>query len=151
MLCMQSLHNPGAIIWRQTSEVFTTVLMGLFMTTNKILNRRSFLQIASASAVGLAIAAPALHAATAAAPKAPAAPATLPKLELTNPTAKALGYVEDSTKVDKVKYPKHTPAQICGNCALIQGDPKNVRNPCVLFPGRSVASKGWCASYAKKA
>ena len=118
------------------------------MKTRDTLNRRSFLQIASASAVGLAISAPALHAATAA---APAAPATLPKLELTNPTAKALGYVEDSTKVDKVKYPKHTPAQICGNCALIQGDPKNVRNPCVLFPGRSVASKGWCASYAKKA
>ena len=116
------------------------------MKTRDTLNRRSFLQFASASAVGLAVVSPALHAAAAA-----AAPATLPNLELDNPTAKALGYVEDSTKVDKVKYPKHTPDQICANCALIQGDVKNVRNPCVLFSGRSVASKGWCASYAKKA
>ncbi len=115
------------------------------MSTNKTLNRRSFLQFASASAVGLAVVIPALHAA------APAAAATLPNLELDNPTAKALGYVEDATKVDKVKYPKHTPDQICATCALMQGDVKNVRNPCVLFPGKSVATKGWCASFAKKA
>lgn len=115
------------------------------MSTKNTLNRRSFLQFASASAVGLVVVVPALHAAE------PAAAATLPNLELDNPTAKALGYVEDATKVDKVKYPKHTPDQICATCSLMQGDAKNARNPCVLFPGKSVASKGWCASYAKKA
>ncbi len=113
------------------------------MSTKVTLNRRSFLQLASVSAVGLAMAVPALHAAEPA--------ATLPNLELDNPTAKALGYVEDATKVDKVKYPKHTPDQICASCSLMQGDAKNARNPCILFPGKSVASKGWCASFAKKA
>ena len=116
------------------------------MKTINTLSRRSFLQIASTTAVGLAVVVPALQAAAPA-----AAPATLPNLELDNPTAKALGYVEDAAKVDKVKYPNHTAEQICGNCALMQGDAKNVRNPCTLFPGRSVATKGWCASFAKKA
>ena len=115
------------------------------MPTNNVLNRRRFLQFASASAVGFAVAIPALNAAE------PAPAATLPNLELDNPTAKALGYVEDAAKVDKVKYPKHTPDQICGSCVLMQGDAKNARNPCTLFPGRSVATKGWCASFAKKA
>jgi hypothetical protein len=40
---------------------------------------------------------------------------------------------------------------VCSGCALMQGDAKKPRNPCTLFPGRSVASKGWCASFAKKA
>lgn len=115
------------------------------MNIRNTFSRRNFLQIASTSVVGLAVIVPALHAA------APVAPATLPNLELNNPTAKALGYVEDAAKVDKAKYPKHTADQICANCALMQGNVKNVRNPCVLFPGRSVASKGWCASFAKKA
>ncbi len=115
------------------------------MSTKNVLSRRGFLQFASTTAVGLAVVVPALHAA------APPAPATLPNLELGNATAKALGYVEDASKVDKAKYPTHTAEQICANCALMQGDAKNVRNPCTLFPGRSVASKGWCASFAKKA
>ena len=114
------------------------------MKMKNTLSRRSFLQFASASAVGLAVVVPVLQAAE-------PAPATLPNLELDNPTAKALGYVEDASKVDKAKYPNHTAEQICGNCALMQGDAKNVRNPCTLFPGRSVATKGWCASFAKKA
>lgn len=117
------------------------------MKMKNTLSRRSFLQFASTSAVGLAVVVPALNAAA----TTPPAAAALPNLELDNPTAKALGYVEDATKVDKAKYPNHTAEQICGNCALMQGDAKNVRNPCTLFPGRSVATKGWCASFAKKA
>ena len=120
------------------------------MSTNKTLNRRSFLQFASASAIGLAVVIPALHGPALHAAE-PAAAATLPNLELDNPTAKALGYVEDATKVDKVKYPKHTPDQICATCSLMRGDAKNARNPCILFPGKSVATKGWCASFAQKA
>ncbi len=105
------------------------------------LNRRSFMQIATVSVVGLALVAPAFKAAA----------ADLPNLELDNPTAKALGYVEDSTKVDAAKYPNHKPDQNCAGCSLYQGDAKNARNPCALFPGKSVAGKGWCASFAKKA
>jgi hypothetical protein len=113
------------------------------MPINTRFNRRSFMQMTTTTLVGIAIATPALHAA------APAS-AVLPKLELDNPTAKALGYVEDTTKVDAKKYPNHNATQICSGCALIAGADKDGRVPCKLFPGRSVASKGWCASFAKK-
>ena len=111
------------------------------MQTPTKLNRRSFMQIATVSVVGAALIAPAFQAAA----------ADLPKLELDNPTAKALGYVEDTTKVDAAKYPNHKPEQMCGGCSLMQGDAKNARNPCAIFPGKSISTKGWCASFAKKA
>ena len=120
------------------------------MQTPTNLNRRSFMQIAAVGALGAALATPAFSATVAAPPKKVTAP-TLPSLELDNPTAKALGYVEDTTKVNAAKYPNHKPNQMCSGCTLIQGDVKNARNPCALFPGKSVASKGWCASYVKKA
>ncbi|NAV96670.1 high-potential iron-sulfur protein, partial [Salmonella sp. hn-h2] len=44
-----------------------------------------------------------------------------PMVAETDPQAKALGYVADTTKADKAKFPKHTPDQHCGNCALYQG------------------------------
>jgi High potential iron-sulfur protein len=109
------------------------------------LNRRSFLQITGASAIGIAVLAPNVLAAT----TAPAA--DLPNLELDNPTAKALGYVEDSSKADTAKYPSHKPDQLCSGCNFIQGDSAKARRPCSLFPGKSVSSKGWCVSWAKKA
>jgi hypothetical protein len=109
------------------------------------INRRSFLHIASASAVSMSVLMPtASSAATAAATE-------LPKLELDNPTAKALGYVEDSSKVDATKYPSHKPDQMCSGCNFIQGDATKARRPCALFPGKSVANKGWCLSWVKKA
>ena len=120
------------------------------MQTPTNLNRRSFVQIATVGVVGLALAAPAFSATTAAPPKKATA-AVLPKLELDNPTAKALGYVEDTTKVNATKYPNHKADQICSGCSLWQGDVKSARNPCTIFPGKSVANKGWCASFAKKA
>lgn len=120
------------------------------MQTPTNLNRRSFVQIAAVSALGAALATPAFSATVAAPPKKVTAP-VLPNLELDNPTAKALGYVEDSTKVNAAKYPNHKPGQMCAGCSLMQGDAKNARNPCAIFPGKSVSSKGWCASFAKKA
>lgn len=76
--------------------------------------------------------------------------ADLPQVDENDPTAKALGYKHDSTKVDLAKYPKHTPAQLCGNCKLVQGEPKDWM-PCQLFPGKVVNAKGWCAGYVAKA
>ncbi len=111
------------------------------MQTPTTLNRRSFMQIATVSVVGMALVAPAFKATA----------ADLPNLELDNAMAKALGYVEDTTKADAAKYPNHKPEQMCSGCSLMQGDAKNARNPCTLFPGKSISSKGWCASFAKKA
>ena len=63
----------------------------------------------------------------------------------------ALGYAADSTKVDAKKFPKHTPAQQCSNCALYTGEAGGVAGSCGIFPGKHVAARGWCSAYAKKA
>lgn len=102
-------------------------------------NRRIFLkslsQIAAASAMGVAIGA-----------RAQAA-----KLDEANPQAVALGYKHDTTKVDKAKYPNHTVAQHCGNCALYQGKAGDAAGGCPLFAAKVVDVNGWCSAYSKKA
>ena len=50
-----------------------------------------------------------------------------------DPQAVALGYVADATKADKVKYKTYA------------------AGACPLFAGKTVAAKGWCSAYAKKA
>ncbi|CAN5780335.1 high-potential iron-sulfur protein [soil metagenome] len=68
-----------------------------------------------------------------------------------DPQAIALGYVSDHTKVDKAKYPKFTEAQDCATCQLYQGKPTDATAPCPLFAGKTVAAKGWCSAWVKKA
>ena len=68
-----------------------------------------------------------------------------------DPAAAGLGYVADSTKADAKKYPKHANDQLCSNCQLYAGKPKEVAGPCPLFAGKQVASKGWCSAWVKKA
>ena len=72
-------------------------------------------------------------------------------LDEKDPTAIALGYVADATKVDKTKYPKYAAGQVCTNCALYQGKATDPAAACTLFPGKLVAGKGWCSAWAKKA
>ncbi len=84
---------------------------------------------------------------------AASAQAPLPKLDVNDPTAKALLYVEDHTKVDR-KNPlaaRFTPDQNCSNCSQIQGKAGDAHRPCAIFPGKLVASNGWCSVWAKKA
>lgn len=101
-------------------------------------NRRIFLKnlshIAAASAIGISLNA-----------RAQAA-----QVANTDPQAVALGYNSDTTKVDKVKYPNHVPAQECKNCALFQGKAADATGPCPLFAGKVVAAAGWCSAYSKK-
>ena len=73
------------------------------------------------------------------------------KLDEKDPTAVALGYVADTAKADKKKYPKHDVAQKCSNCQLFQGKAGAAEGGCPLFPGKTVAANGWCASWVKKA
>ncbi len=77
--------------------------------------------------------------------------AAAPMVVESDASAKGLGYVADTTKADGAKYPKHTAAQMCSNCALYQGKAADAAAGCPLFPGKSVAGKGWCSAYAKKA
>lgn len=76
--------------------------------------------------------------------------ADLPHLAVTDPTAAALGYAEDTTTVDAAKYPNHKPDQICAGCNLAQAPQADGYLPCSIFPGKSVAPKGWCAAFVKK-
>lgn len=77
--------------------------------------------------------------------------AAAPMVAETDANAKGLGYVADTTKADAAKYPKHTAAQMCSNCALYQGKAADAAGGCPLFAGKQVAGKGWCSAYAKKA
>ena len=104
-------------------------------------NRRQFLKFAVIGAVAAPLAARLIA--------QPAFAADLPPLELDNPTAKALGYVEDHTKVDVAKHPTYKPDQDCSNCKFYGGGA--ARGTCTLFPGKSVAALGWCASHLVKA
>ncbi len=84
---------------------------------------------------------------------APAAAPTgnLPMVAADDATAVSLGYVNDETKVDKVKYAAHVAGTKCGNCSLYQGTAGSAAGGCPLFPGKQVAANGWCSAYVKKA
>jgi hypothetical protein len=73
------------------------------------------------------------------------------KLDEKDPQAVALGYVHDTTKADKKKYPKHSNDQKCANCALYQGKPTDPWGGCPLFGAKQVAGPGWCSAWAKRA
>jgi High potential iron-sulfur protein len=75
----------------------------------------------------------------------------LPPLDTKDPTASALGYVEDTTKVDDKANPTHKADQKCDNCAQFKGTAGEARGACNIFPGKTVASKGWCKTWTKKA
>jgi len=68
----------------------------------------------------------------------------LKKLPLDNATAKALKYVEN---VATSKEPSVKPGSNCANCQFFTAG----TGACTLFPGFSVAPKGWCTAWAKKA
>jgi High potential iron-sulfur protein len=74
-----------------------------------------------------------------------------PKLEESDPQAVALGYKQDTTKVDAKKYPNHALSQTCASCQLYQGKPKEALGPCPLFGAKQVTAGGWCSAWAKKA
>lgn len=111
-------------------------------------SRRRFLTIAVVATATAPLALRSLGA-QAAAPPPPAAAAAkpLPKLALTDATAKALAYAEDATKV---KHAAFKPASNCGNCNLYKGAKGAATGPCTLFPKNSVVAKGWCSAWAKK-
>ena len=70
----------------------------------------------------------------------------LPHVSESDPTAKALGYVEDASKTTNAK---HKAGDVCANCQFYSGAATGY-GPCQLFPGKSVAAKGWCISHTTK-
>ena len=65
--------------------------------------------------------------------------------------AVALGYVDDATQADTVRFKNYVPGSNCSNCVLYQGKPGDAVGGCPLFAGKNVAAKGWCTSWVKKA
>jgi hypothetical protein len=105
---------------------------------NRSLSRRALVKT-------LALGAAATAAALTARPSRSAQPA---KLDVNDPTALALGYVENADRVDRKKYPGYVPGSNCDNCLQLQGKPGNNYRPCNLFPGKLVAVSGWCSGWA---
>lgn len=76
--------------------------------------------------------------------------ADLPPLDVNDPTAKALGFVPDSSKVDVKANPTHKPDQKCATCAQYTGKAGDARGGCNIFVGKTVPAGGWCKTWAKK-
>jgi hypothetical protein len=69
------------------------------------------------------------------------------KLDVKDPAAVALGYVESAAQVDVKKYPAFVKGSTCENCLQLQGKPGSDYRPCGLFPEKLVAVSGWCSGW----
>jgi hypothetical protein len=69
------------------------------------------------------------------------------RLDIKDPAAVALGYVESASQVDIKKYPIVVPGSNCENCLQLQGTAGNNYRPCSLFPGKLVSVSGWCKGW----
>ena len=73
--------------------------------------------------------------------------ADLPHLSEQDPQAVKFGYVEVATRADATKFTGYDKAQSCENCLQLQGVEGAAFRPCQLFPGKSVAVRGWCSGW----
>jgi hypothetical protein len=71
-----------------------------------------------------------------------------PHLEVKDPAAVKLGYVEKAAAVDAKKFPTYEKGSSCENCSQLQGSAGAAYRPCTLFPGKLVAAAGWCSAWA---
>jgi hypothetical protein len=99
------------------------------------LTRRSLVTTLAAGAAAVAL------------PVRPARSAELPHLDVHDPAAVAVGYIENAADVDPKKFPRYVAGSNCDNCLQLQGKPGNNYRPCTLFPGKLVAVSGWCSGW----
>jgi High potential iron-sulfur protein len=101
-------------------------------------NRRTFVIHSSIGAAGLVIAG-----------LTQAQPAML--LESSS-QAKSVGYRDDSSKVISASYPKHADGQKCAGCQMFRASQAGMTaGACAIFPGKLVATEGWCDAFVQKA
>lgn len=103
--------------------------------SNSLSSRRSLVKTLAAGAVVAAL------------PLRPARSADTPHLDVHDPSAVALGYVENAAEIDPKKFPRYVAGSTCDNCLQLQGKPGNNYRPCNLFPGKLVAVGGWCSGW----
>lgn len=70
-----------------------------------------------------------------------------PRLDVQDPAAISLGYVESASAVDVRKFPEYAQGSNCGSCLQLQGTAGDDYRPCSLFPGKLVSTAGWCKSW----
>jgi hypothetical protein len=80
----------------------------------------------------------------------PTEAADSPHLSPTDPTAVALSYQADATKVDPQKFQTYRAGQRCSTCLQLQGQEGQPWRPCNLFPGELVSAQGWCRVWVPK-
>jgi High potential iron-sulfur protein len=71
-----------------------------------------------------------------------------PHLDVKDPAAVKLGYVENASRIDLKKYPAYVKESNCENCLLLQGASGAHYRPCTLFPGKLVSVSGWCSGWS---
>ena len=76
--------------------------------------------------------------------------AELTPLDANDPTAKALGFVLDASKVDAGVNSTFKVGQHCGACAQYQGKVGDAKGGCVIFAGHSVPANGWCQAWTQR-
>ena len=74
--------------------------------------------------------------------------AELPHLDVKDPAAAAMGYVENADQVDAKRYPVYVKGSRCENCLLLQGATGPAYRPCQLFAEKSVSVRGWCSGWS---
>ncbi len=67
-----------------------------------------------------------------------------------DPTAKALGYKADGSKVDATKFKSWAKTNTCANCNFYKSANAN-EGSCAALGNKLVSSKGWCSAWVKKA
>ncbi|MBS1208386.1 MAG: high potential iron-sulfur protein [Proteobacteria bacterium] len=72
------------------------------------------------------------------------------KVTEADPTATALGYKVDASKVDTAKFKQFVKGSTCANCNFYKST-SAAEGTCAALGARLVASKGWCSAWVKKA
>jgi len=68
------------------------------------------------------------------------------KLSEDDPTAVSLGYKNDAARAT---HETHVAGRNCAGCAFFQGTAA-LEAPCLVFSGKLVNAKGWCASWRER-
>jgi hypothetical protein len=76
-----------------------------------------------------------------------ASAAEAPRLNVKDPAAIAVGYVEQANQTDVKKYRSYVQGSTCENCLQLQGSTGPRYRPCSLFPGKVVCVDGWCSGW----
>ena len=71
-----------------------------------------------------------------------------PHLDVKDPAAVKLGYVENASQINLKKYPAYVKGSNCENCLLLQGSSGAHYRPCSLFPDKLVSVGGWCSGWS---